>query len=138
MPTNIDAFARWLGRLLSALVVIVLTAEAAVELFAPAAMEQEMAATGFAQHMVGQLGLITLFCAIVYAIPKTAFLGAILITAFLGGAITAHFRVGDIGSPPQLVSLVLGFATWGGLWLRDKRLRPLFDMRFDKEQGGTR
>ena len=69
-----------------------------------------------------------LACAILYAIPRTAVLGAILTTGFLGGAICTHFRLGEIGSPPQLISLLLGVMTWGGLYLRDSRIRTLLPL----------
>ena len=64
-------------------------------------------------------------CAILYALPPTAILGAILVTGFLGGAICTHFRLGRMVSPPQIVSLVLGVMAWGGLYLRIGDLRNL-------------
>lgn len=67
-------------------------------------------------------GPIILACAILYAIPATSVLGAILVTGFLGGAICAHVRIGELGSPPEIVSLLLGAMTWGGLYLRDSRI----------------
>ena len=70
-------------------------------------------------HVVGP---IILACAILYAIPATAVLGAILVTGFLGGAVCAHVRIGELGSPPELISLLLGALTWGGLYARDARI----------------
>ena len=71
------------------------------------------------------MGPIILACAILYAIPATAVLGAILVTGFLGGAICAHVRIGELGSPPEIISLLLGAMTWGGLYLRDPRIRAV-------------
>ncbi len=115
----------WIGRALSALVVLALIADAAVDLVSPATISAEMELTGFAVSQAPLLGVIILVCAILYAIPQTAFLGAILTTGFLGGAICTHFRLGEIGTPPQLISLLLGVMTWGGLYLRDIRVRSL-------------
>ncbi|MBB3443644.1 DoxX family protein [Rhizobium sp. BK379] len=118
----------WIGRILSALVVILLLADAATNLFAPDFIRTEMEATGFPVNLAPVLGMIIAICAILYAVPKTAFLGAILVTAFLGGAICTHFRLGEFFTPPQIVSLLLGAATWGGLYLRDQRLRQLIPL----------
>ncbi len=119
----------WVGRALSAFVVLTLLLGAAIELFAPEVMRAAMEATGFPTHLAPTLGAIMLVCAVLYAIPKTASLGAILVTGFLGGAICTHLRLGEIASPPQLVSLMLGAMTWGGLYLRDARIRALLPLR---------
>jgi hypothetical protein len=88
-------------------------------------MRGEMEATGFPQNLLLPVGLIMLGCAVIYAVPRTATFGAILVTGVLGGAICTHFRLGEIGSPPQLICLTLGVLTWGGLWLRDRRVRQI-------------
>lgn len=116
------------GWVLTLIVVLALVADAAVSLFSPATLTAEMEATGFPAGQASLLGLITLACAVLYAIPRTAMLGAILITGFMGGAICTHFRLGEIGSPPQLVSLLLGVMAWGGLYLRDARIRRLLPL----------
>ena len=120
--------AQWGGRILSALVVLVLVADAAVNLFAPAILKADMDSTGFAPSSAPALGIIMLVCATLYGIRRTATLGAILITGFLGGAICTHFRIGEIGSPPQLVSLVLGIMTWAGIYLRNPTVRKLLPL----------
>ena len=102
-----------------------MAADAAVDLFSPSLVSAEMEATGFPTSQATLLGLIILVFAVLYAIPRTAVLGAILTTGFLGGAICTHFRLGEVGSPPQLISLILGILAWGGLYLRDKRIRDL-------------
>jgi hypothetical protein len=118
----------WLGRVLSALVVLALLADAAVSLFAPAMLQAQMAETGYAPDLAFTLGIIILVCALVYALPQTAVIGAILVTGFLGGAIATHFRLGEMGSPPQLICLALGVMTWGGLYLRQARIRALLPL----------
>lgn len=120
--------ALWAGRIMSALVVIALLVDGAVQLFAPAKIAGMLQETGFAMDLTRVVGPIVLVCAILYAIPATAVLGAILVTGFLGGAICAHLRIGELGSPPEIVSLLLGVMTWGGLYVRDPRVRALLPL----------
>ncbi|MGO6697151.1 DoxX family protein [Rhizobium johnstonii] len=116
---------RVVGLIFSALVIVLLLVDASVNLFAPTLLEAEMAAVGFSADLSTGIGLIVVICAVLYALPRTAYLGAILLTGFLGGAICAHYRVGEVFSSPQITSLVLGAATWLGLYLRDPRVRAL-------------
>ena len=81
--------------------------------------------TGFAIEVTRVLGPIVLICAILYAVPATSVLGAILVTGFLGGAICAHVRIGELGSPPEIIALLLGSMTWVGLYARDPRVRAV-------------
>jgi hypothetical protein len=120
--------ALWAGRIMSAFVVIALAADGAIQLFAPAQIASLLQETGFAMDLTRIVGPIILACAILYAIPATAVLGAILATGFLGGAICAHVRIGELGSPPELISLLLGAMTWGGLYLRDPRIRAILPL----------
>jgi hypothetical protein len=101
----------WTGRALSAVVVALLAADAVVQFLAPEGIRAEMTAVGFSIDQAPVIASILVPCTLLYAIPRTAPLGAILITGFLGGAICTHLRVGEIGSPPQLISLVLGLMT---------------------------
>jgi DoxX-like family len=117
--------ALWAGRIMSAFVVIALVADGTIQLFAPAQIAGVLRETGFAMDLTRVVGPIILACAILYAIPATAVLGAILVTGFLGGAISAHVRIGELGSPPEIISLVLGALTWGGLYARDPRIRGI-------------
>lgn len=72
---------------------------------------------------------MTLGCTLVYAVPRSATLGAILLTGFLGGAIAMHFRIGEIGTVPQVICFILGAMAWAGFYLRDPRLRELLPAR---------
>jgi hypothetical protein len=67
------------------------------------------------------LGLLEISCLVIYLIPRTAVIGAILLTGYLGGAMLTHLRVGE----PPVTHVILGIVLWGGLWLRDPRLRVL-------------
>jgi hypothetical protein len=118
----------WAGRIMSAFVVTALVADGAIQLLAPAQIASMLQETGFAIDLTRVVGPITLACAILYAIPTTAVLGAVLVTGFLGGAICAHVRIGELGSPAQNISLLLGVMTWGGLYLRDARIRAILPL----------
>ena len=120
--------APWAGRIMSAFVVIALVADGIIQLFAPAQIASMLQDTGFAMDLTRVVGPILLACAILYAIPATAGLGAILVTGYLGGAICAHVRIGELGSPPEIISLALGAMTWGGLYLRDPRIRSILPL----------
>jgi DoxX-like family len=120
--------ALWAGRLMSAFVVIALMADGTIQLFAPAQIASTLQETGFAMEATRVVGPIILACAILYAVPATAVLGAILVTGFLGGAICAHVRIGELGSQPELISLLLGAMTWGGLYARNPRVRAVLPL----------
>src|ERR1700722_17271752 len=120
--------ALWAGRIMSAFVVVALAADGAIQLFALAQVASMLQETGFAVDLTRVVGPIILACAILYAIPATAVLGAILVTGFLGGAICAHLRIGELGSPPEIVSLLLGAMTWGGLYARDPHIRAILPL----------
>jgi hypothetical protein len=75
------------------------------------------------------LGSILALCTTLYAIPRTAFLGAVLVTAYLGGAVATHLIAGSPLVSNTLFGVYLGLAVWGGLWLRDSRVRTLLPLR---------
>jgi hypothetical protein len=117
--------ALWAGRIMSAFVVVALVADGTIQLSAPAQIASMLQETGFAMDLTRLVGPIILACAILYAIPATAVLGAILVTGFLGGVICAHVRIGELGSPPEIIALALGAMTWVGLYARDPRVRAI-------------
>lgn len=120
--------ALWAGRTMSAFVVVALVADGTIQLFMPAQIASMLQETGFTIDLTRVVGPIMLVCAVLYAIPATTVLGAILVTGFLGGAICAHVRIGELGSPPEIISLLLGAMTWGGLYARDPRIRAILPL----------
>lgn len=94
--------------------IALLGADAAIMIFRPEALSAEFAATGFEMTQAPLLAIIVAVSVLLYAIPRTALLGAIAITGFLGGAICAHFRLGELGSPPQWTCMILGLMAWTG------------------------
>jgi DoxX-like family len=129
VPENTTSLgALWAGRTMSALVVIALVTDGTIQLFAPAQIASMLRETGFSLDLTRVIGPIVLVCAVLYAIPATAVLGAILVTAFLGGAICAHVRIGELGSPPEIIAILLGTMTWGGHYARDPRIRAILPL----------
>jgi hypothetical protein len=117
---------RRVGRGLVLVAAALLLADGVSQLLAPPALIEEMARIGFAPESAAQVAIITLSCAALLAWPRTAPLGGLLTTGFLGGAICAHFRVGEIGSPSQLICAALGASIWVGLALADPRVSQFF------------
>ena len=116
----------WAGRVVSALPVLLLLFSGVMKLMKPASVVEGFARYGYAEHLILILGLLEIGCTILYLIPRTAVLGAILVTAYLGGATATNVRVAD---PSFLVTVVLGVLAWVGLYLRDERLRDLVPFR---------
>lgn len=114
----------WTGRVMSALPALMLAFSAVMKLSHPPQLDEGFQHVGIPVNHAFGLGVLELACAIVYLIPRTAVLGAILVSAYLGGAIQTHLRVGD----PFFVQIVLGVLVWGGLFLRDPRLRALLPL----------
>lgn len=119
---------RYAGLALTALVALVLLADGLVGLLAPSLLTAEMAATGWPAWSARVVGVIAVVSALTYALPRTAPLGAILITGFVGGALATHVRMGEVATPPQFILIALGLAAWGGLFLRDPRVRALLPL----------
>jgi hypothetical protein len=116
---------RRLGRCLVLIAATILLLDGLFQIASPPELVEAMAEVGFPPEAGPRIALLTLSCAVLLAIPATAPYGALLTTAFLGGAICTHFRIGEIGSPPQLICVAIGSAVWLGLALADPRLRPL-------------
>lgn len=117
---------RWTGRVLTALPVLMLLNSCAMKFLLPAGIPEHFAELGWPIAHIRLLAGLELACTALYLIPRTALLGAVLLTAFLGGAAAIHVRIGDnVAAFP----IVLGILLWGGLWLREPRLRALLPVR---------
>jgi len=121
--------ALWLGRVLSSLVILFLLFDGAIKLVPWPVVTETMDRIGSSENLARSLGFITVACTVLYAIPPTSILGAILLTGYLGGAMASHVRIGSALFSHTLFGLYLGLMVWGGLWLRDRRLRPLIPLR---------
>jgi hypothetical protein len=116
----------WIGRVMSALPVLLVLLSSVMKLIKMAAVVEGFARAGLSERLIIPVGVIELVCVIVYVIPQTAVLGAILMTGLLGGATITTLRIGD---PTYPMPVVLGMLAWGGLFLRDTRLRELIPIR---------
>jgi hypothetical protein len=119
----------WTGRVMSAIVVLFLLFDSIMKLIKVAPVTEAFAQLGYPDSLARGIGVIVLACAVLYAIPKTAVLGAILTTGLLGGAIASHLRLGDPIFTHTLFGVYLGLLAWGGLYFRDERLRGLLSWR---------
>jgi hypothetical protein len=120
----------WIGWGMSGLVIAFLLMDATMKLLALPIVLETSGSLGFAgADMARGLGALLLVCTVLYAVPRTALLGAILLTGFLGGAIATHVRVGSPLFSHVLFGAYLGVLMWGGLYLRDLRLRALLPLR---------
>ena len=117
--------ALWTGRILSGLVVAFLLLDGAIKLIPLDIVVQTSQELGIPVHLARTLGVMTLVGTLLYAIPRTSVLGAILLTGYLGGAIYTHVRAGSPLLTHTLFGVYLGLLIWGGLWLRDDRVRAL-------------
>ena len=116
----------WAGRIVSALPVLLLLFSAGMKLARPPAVQEGFKKFGYPEHLLGVLAVLEIGSTIIYLIPKTAVLGAILLTGYLGGATATHVRIGD---PGFVMPVVCGILIWLGLLLREGRLRPLLPLR---------
>jgi len=116
----------WTSRLLSAVPVLLVLLGSVMKLMKLASVIQGFAQAGLSERLVVPVGLIELTCVIVYLVPATSVLGAILLSALLGGATVTTLRIGD---PTYPIPILLGMMAWGGLYLRDRRLRALIPLR---------
>lgn len=118
----------WTGRVISALPVLMLLMGAMMSFNMPDANKKEMEEKmGWKASVAPALGVVILVVVVLYVIPQTAVLGAILMTGYLGGAVATHVRVGDYGM--MAPAIVVGILAWVGLYLRDHRIRRLAPFR---------
>ena len=118
----------WAGRIMSGLPALFLLMDGIMKLFKPPVVVQATVELGYPESVIFGLGLTLLASTLLYLIPRTSVLGAILLTGYLGGAVATHVRVG--GPAFNVVfAVMVGALLWGGLWLRDRQLRELLPLR---------
>lgn len=130
MSTNmqvapVSKAALWIGRVMSGVIVLLFAFSAVMKLVQAPAVADGFKHLEWPVNYALGLGVLELACAIIYAIPRTAVLGAVLLTGYLGGAIATHVRIGEQVIP----HIIFGLMIWGGLYLRDPRLRALLPLR---------
>lgn len=115
----------WIGRVISILLSLLFAMSAFMKMKHGPDVMQGMAHLGLPESLITPLAILEISCVVLYAIPATAVLGAILLTGYIGGAILAHMRVGD----PFFVQIGLGLFVWLGLYLREKHLKEFLPLR---------
>ena len=118
----------WAGRIMSGLPTMFLLVDGTMKLYKPRAVVEATAQLGYPESTILSLGAALLVSTLLYLLPRTAILGAILLTGYLGGAVASQVRVSAV--PFNMVFPVLiGALLWGGLWLEDRRLQALLPFR---------
>ena len=112
------------GRALSGVVAALLLADGLAKLFKPGPVIEGTIRLGYSESVIVPLGFVLISCTLLYLVPRTAVLGAMLLTGYLGGAVATHVRAGGTWFE-MLMPVVVGMLLWLGLWLRDARLRAL-------------
>jgi hypothetical protein len=124
---------RWAGRILSGLAVLFLTWDGVIKVMTLAPVVEGFARLGYPVTVAVGIGILELVCLATYVIPRTSVLGAVLLTGFLGGAIATHVRVQDPLLTHTFFPIYIGLLIWGGLLLRDDRLRAFTKQAFGAE-----
>ncbi len=121
----------WVGRILSGLVVLFLLLDGAMKLVPLRPVIDASNQIGWPSDFttLRALGAVLIASALLYAYPRTAMLGAILLTGYLGGAVATHARIGSPLFSHTLFGVYIGVLAWGGLWFRDRELRMLLPIR---------
>jgi hypothetical protein len=118
----------WTGRVLSAVAALFLLFGGVMDLLKPASVVEAIKQFGYPENVIVPLGIAVIACTLIYLIPRTSVLGAILLSGYLGGAVATHVRAGQ-GWGEILFPVVFAAIVWGGLWLREPRLRGLIISR---------
>ena len=118
----------WAGRIVSWLPGLVLLVDGVAKLIKPGPVVEGTVKLGYSESVIIPLGIVLIACTVLYLIPRTAVLGAILLTGYLGGAVATHVLAAD-GIFPVVFAVTFGVLLWLGLYLRDARLRELVPLR---------
>ena len=119
----------WPGRALIALPVLFLAFDLTIKLMKIQPVVDSFTQLGIPVELARVVGTVELICLVLYCIPRTAVLGAMLLTGYLGGAVMTHLRIGSPLLSHTLFPIYIGIMLWGALWLRDQRLRALIPLR---------
>jgi hypothetical protein len=115
----------WAGRVLSGIAVLFLAMDAGMKLLQLPAAVEGTTQLGYPASVIVPIGIIQVVCLLLYLVPRTSVLGAILWTGYLGGAVATHVRIGNPLFAYILFPIYVAALLWGGLWLRDRRVRAL-------------
>ena len=118
----------WVGRIVGGLPVLFLLIDGAMKLVKPAVVVDATVKLGYSESTIIPIGVVLIICTLLYLIPATSVLGAILLTGYLGGAVATHVRAGE-GVFPIVFPIIFGILLWLGLYLCDDRLKASLPLR---------
>ena len=124
--SSISSTRLWASRIMSGLPALFLVVDGGMKLFKPVVVVEATKQLGYPESAIVGIGMALLVSTLLYLIPRTAILGAVLLTGYLGGAVATHVRVGN---PVFVLPVIFGALLWGSLWLRDGRVRDLLPVR---------
>ena len=119
----------WAGRIISGFITVFMIFDGVIHILKPAPVVEAFAKLNFPLRFAIPLAVIELFCLLLYAIPRTAILGAILLTGYYGGAVAIQLPTGNSLFGEILFPVYFGILLWAGIYLRDERLRALIPLR---------
>lgn len=131
MQSNTETVSKpalWIGRVISALAILFLAFDSVIKIMQLPQAVEPTTKLGYAASVLPGIGILELACLILYVIPRTAVLGAILLTGYLGGAIATHVRAGS-DTFSVIFPVIIGALLWGGLFLRNRQLRALVPLQ---------
>ena len=112
----------WIGRIVTGLPALFLLVDGVAKLFKPLPVVKGTVKLGYSESTIIPIGIVLIVCTVLYLVPRTAVLGAILLTGYLGGAVATHVRIHDIKG---IAPVVIGIIVWLGIYLREPRLRQI-------------
>ncbi|WP_199614326.1 DoxX family protein [Paenibacillus alkalitolerans] len=137
MADTISKSRLWTARIMSAVVILFMLLDSIFKLIKPAPVVEGTVTLGYSEHHVIPIGVLGLISIILYAVPRTSLLGAVLLTGYFGGAIATNLRVDSPLFTHILFPVYIAILMWGALWLRDEELRKLL-LRGPKRYGHRR
>ena len=131
---NVSKGRIWAGWIITGLISAFMLLDAAMKLAKPKPVIDAFARTGWPTELSATLGVILLVSTVLYLIPRTEILGAILLTGYLGGAVATNLRLENPLFSNTLFPVYFGVLVWGGLWLRDRKIQELIPMRKERSR----
>jgi hypothetical protein len=129
MENKISKTRLWTSYVMSGLVILFMLMDSIMKFVKPPEVIEGTVALGFAEQHISVIGTLGLISTLLYAFPRTSILGAILLTAYFGGAVATHLRLNNPLFTHTLFTIYFGILIWGGLWLRNSKLRELLPLR---------
>jgi hypothetical protein len=129
MQNTVSKTQLWISYVMSGLVILFMLMDSIMKFVKPQAVIEGTLALGYAEQHLVVIGTLGLISTLLYAFPRTSILGAILLTAYFGGAVATHLRLNNPLFTHTLFTVYFGIFIWGGLWLRNIKLRELLPLR---------